>query len=67
FELALRAAAVRPHQPVVGVVAVVLFVQAVAPADQVALRSPSRLSARSYTSRAPALPDWVRGVAAGGL
>ena len=36
LELALRAAAVRLHQPVVGVVAVVLFVQAVAPADQVA-------------------------------
>ncbi len=35
-ELALRAAAVRLHQPVVGVVAVVLFVQAVAPANQVA-------------------------------
>lgn len=36
LELALRAAAVRLHQPVVGVVAVVLFVQAVTPADQVA-------------------------------
>ena len=36
LEFALRAAAVRLHQPVVGVVAVVLFVQAVAPADQVA-------------------------------
>ncbi|CVD73520.1 Uncharacterised protein [Serratia marcescens] len=36
LELALRAAAVRLHQSVVGVVAVVLFVQAVAPADQVA-------------------------------
>ena len=36
LELALRAAAVRLHQPIVGVVAVVLFVQAVAPADQVA-------------------------------
>ena len=88
LEFALRAAAVRLHQQVVGVVAVVLFVQAVAPADQVApgivtvkqflpvrqpvigdrrqrqvrvdvalrLRSPSRLSARSYTSRAPGLP-----------
>ncbi len=76
---------------VVGVVAVVLFVQAVAPADQVApgvvtvkqflpvrqavvgasgrcasmsfcgLRSPSRLSARSYTR---VFPDWPRGVTA---
>ncbi|MBH2529075.1 hypothetical protein I5K89_23330 [Serratia marcescens] len=36
FELALRAATVRLHQSVVGVVAVVLFVQAIAPADQVA-------------------------------
>ncbi|HAT2868703.1 TPA: hypothetical protein I8374_003174 [Serratia marcescens] len=27
----------------------------------------SKLSARSYTSRALGLPDWVRGVAAGGL
>ncbi|MBH1924766.1 hypothetical protein I5O94_06135 [Serratia ureilytica] len=36
LEFALRAAAVRLHQPVVGVVAVVLFVQAVAPADQAA-------------------------------
>ncbi|HFF9496474.1 TPA: hypothetical protein ACGFAJ_004896, partial [Serratia marcescens] len=31
------------------------------------LRSSSRLSARSYTSHAPGLPDWVRGVTAGGL
>jgi hypothetical protein len=55
LEFALRAAAVRPHQPVVGVVAVVLFVQIVAPADQVA------------PAARPVYPDWVRGVAAGGL